>query len=42
MNLNNDPLKAKVVFPANFLPSAQVVVKKQESSFSDLKKSLVF
>ena len=32
---NNDLLKAKVVVPASFLPSAQVVVKKQDSSFQN-------
>ena len=29
----NDPLEAKVVVPADFIPSVQVVVKKQDSSF---------
>ena len=32
-------LQAKVVFPTNFLPSAQVVVKKQDKSPEKLKKS---
>ena len=30
-----DPLTAKVVVPANFLPSFQVVVKKQDSSLQN-------
>ena len=37
--VNNDPLKAKVVVPAAFLPSAQVVVKKQDSSFQNWEVS---
>ena len=28
-----NPIKARVVVPADFLPSAQIVVKKQDSSF---------
>ena len=33
--VNTDPLQAKVVVPADFLPSARVVVTKQDSSFQN-------
>ena len=39
--VNNDPLQAKLAVKADFLPSSQVVVKKQDSTFQDWEVSQI-